>query len=400
MSYIRDYKNLREALNCMAADGVDKQQAQLSICEALLAKTIKLRVSIDRSDPDLGGAVLADHNVQLPQHFSPVDLDWAESRPWQQWSTGLSAWDWKLRSIEWIEICEADLIVLIHSIGPPPLRPTGGGYMPLTAAAHWIASVGGKLLIGADESYWRPAYEKLLSAIMKGAEIVGRRNETGIPERIPKETFVGLDIAYPCSDFATDLHLGGRAFIDCCLYIDEQFWCDHSDRLFTQGRSDIAAWSHLAVEMDAVARVCPAAITEPPAPPPGGEPRAAAGGDLTNERQASPPIAAAEAGQSSVAATDIEQSAPFTTAQLMVNAKKVVDQVAQRHKNQNGIVPNVKEHTTEAMGLLSKQFPGNHATRSEVEKMAKEPVYANDRRQRGETTERALKRFETGHRSL
>jgi hypothetical protein len=114
---------------------------------------------------------------------------------------------------------------------------------------------------------------------------------------------------------------------------------------------------------------------------------------------APPPLPAGITRQSSPIEAN-ERGAPNTNEQRTTIAEQVVDEVAQRQKNQNGLVPNVKKHTTEAMGLLAERYPRNHATRSEVEKMAKTPVYAKDRCQPGERTERALKRFETDHRSL
>jgi hypothetical protein len=74
----------------------------------------------------------------------------------------------------------------------PPIDPKERPYMPLSAVAHWIASEGGAISITVDEKWWRPAFEKLLAAIVSNNRlaIVGRRN--GLPETIPNAVFVGI----------------------------------------------------------------------------------------------------------------------------------------------------------------------------------------------------------------
>jgi hypothetical protein len=47
----------------------------------------------------------------------------------------------------------------------PPISPKERAHVPLSAVAHWIASEGGAISITADEKWWRPAFEKLLTAI-------------------------------------------------------------------------------------------------------------------------------------------------------------------------------------------------------------------------------------------
>jgi hypothetical protein len=88
-----------------------------------------------------------------------------------------------------------------------------------------------------------------------------------------------------------------------------------------------------------------------------------------------------------------------TNVERLEIAKKVVAEVAERHKQQTGIVPNVREHTTEVMSILATRFPRNHAKRSEVERLAEALDYASARRQPSETTKRASKRLGINRRS-
>jgi hypothetical protein len=55
----------------------------------------------------------------------------------------------------------------------PPIGPKERTHMPLSAVAHWIASEGGAISITADEKWWRPAFEKLLAAIVSNRLEVG-----------------------------------------------------------------------------------------------------------------------------------------------------------------------------------------------------------------------------------
>jgi hypothetical protein len=102
----------------------------------------------------------------------------------------------------------------------PPIGPKERAHMPLSAAAHWIASEGGAISITADEKWWRPAFEKLLAAIVSNKlAVVGRCS--GLPEIISNAVFVGIPVAYPCSSNSLHLWGGDEPYLDCQLFIDE-----------------------------------------------------------------------------------------------------------------------------------------------------------------------------------
>jgi hypothetical protein len=137
----------------------------------------------------------------------------------------------------------------------PPIGPKERTHMPLSAAAHWIASEGGAISITADEKWWRPAFEKLLAAIVSGGlEVGGRRS--GLPETIPKAVFVGIPVAYPCSPNSLHLWTGDEPYLECRLFIDEADWQETGgDKLFRSGRHARAECTHLQVPSSAVARL-------------------------------------------------------------------------------------------------------------------------------------------------
>jgi hypothetical protein len=137
----------------------------------------------------------------------------------------------------------------------PPIGTKEDTHMALSAAAHWIASEGGAISITADEKWWRPAFEKLLTAIVSGRlEVGGRRS--GLPETIPKAVFVGIPVAYPCSSNSLHLWTGDGPYLECQLFIDEADWQKTGgDKLFRSGRHAPAEWTHLQVPSSTVARL-------------------------------------------------------------------------------------------------------------------------------------------------
>jgi hypothetical protein len=137
----------------------------------------------------------------------------------------------------------------------PPIAPKERPHMPLSAVAHWIASEGGAISITADEKWWRPAFEKLLAAIVSDRlEVGGRRS--GLPETIPNAVFVGIPVAYPCSSNSLHLWTGDGPYLECRLFIDEADWQETGgDKLFRSGRHAHAEWTHLQVPSSDVARL-------------------------------------------------------------------------------------------------------------------------------------------------
>jgi hypothetical protein len=133
----------------------------------------------------------------------------------------------------------ADAYVVIDTkdmeLPGPRISPKDRSHMPLSAAAHWIASQGGKISITADERWWQPAFEKLIAMIVSGKLATsGRRS--GLPEAIPGDAFVGIPVAYPCSD---SLHLwtGDGPYLECLLFIDDADWQrTGGDKLLRSGR--------------------------------------------------------------------------------------------------------------------------------------------------------------------
>ena len=128
--------------------------------------------------------------------------------------------------------------------------------MPLSAAAHWIASEGGANSITADEKWWRPAFEKLIANIAsRKLEVSGRCG--GLPEVVPSDVFVGIPVAYPCSN-SLQLWTGDGPYLGCMLFVDEADWQrSGGDKLFRSGREPPAEWTHLQVPSCAVVRLWP-----------------------------------------------------------------------------------------------------------------------------------------------
>jgi hypothetical protein len=138
----------------------------------------------------------------------------------------------------------------------PPISPKERTHMPLSAAAHWIASEGGRISITADETWWRPAFQKLISKIVLGVLAVnGRRG--GLPEAVLSDLFVGIPVAYPGSN-SPQLWIGDEPYLECLLFVDEADWHrSGGDKLFRSGREPCAEWTHLQMPSSAIARLWP-----------------------------------------------------------------------------------------------------------------------------------------------
>jgi hypothetical protein len=140
----------------------------------------------------------------------------------------------------------------------PPIIPKERAYMPLSAVAHWIASEGGAISITADEKWWRPAFEKLLAAIVSNRLAVVGRRSGGLPETLPDDVFVGIPVAYPCSSSLNSVRLwtGDKPYLECHFFIDEADWqATGGDKLFRSGQHAHAEWTHLQVPSSDVARL-------------------------------------------------------------------------------------------------------------------------------------------------
>jgi hypothetical protein len=128
----------------------------------------------------------------------------------------------------------------------PPMRPEGADYMPLTQAAHWIASKGGTESIGSDEQLWKPAFDDLLARIASGeVAVIGRRGAGN--ESVPGHLFARIDVAYPYSDPEFGPLLRDDPYLDCYPFVDENDWQRESnDKLYASGR-EAPQWTHLQV---------------------------------------------------------------------------------------------------------------------------------------------------------
>jgi hypothetical protein len=139
----------------------------------------------------------------------------------------------------------------------PPMLPDGPGYMPLTSAAHWIASKGGTTLIGTDEQFWRAAFDDLLARIASGdVEVIGRRDS--LNEFVPGHLFARIRISFPYSELSVETLFGDAPYLDCVPLVNDEDWQRESnDKLYLSGRRPTADWTHLQVRKTDVARLWP-----------------------------------------------------------------------------------------------------------------------------------------------
>ena len=144
---------------------------------------------------------------------------------------------------------------------PPLIVPTAAGYMPLTAAAQWIATEGGTHDFAADDlKSWRPAFAKLLAAIASEdvkLTWVRKKKRKRVPGHLPAD----CPILYPYQDPDPALVFGEELCLQTFTYENEEEWRDDfSDRLLNH---DGVRWSRLMVLRSDIMRLWPFTFGEP-----------------------------------------------------------------------------------------------------------------------------------------
>jgi len=126
--------------------------------------------------------------------------------------------------------------------------------MPLTEAAHWIASKGGTLAIGIAEQFWKPAFDELVARIeSEDVKVIGQRGAGN--EDVPVHLFSRIRIAYPYFDLPFSMLIGDGPYLDCSPFVDDDHWQrEFNDKLYSSGR---AQWTHLQVRKSDIARSWP-----------------------------------------------------------------------------------------------------------------------------------------------
>jgi hypothetical protein len=138
----------------------------------------------------------------------------------------------------------------------PPMRPDGGGFMPLSQAAYWIATSGGTGRINdcTSKEVWERAYAELMPRIAGGEiEVIGRPSVSDPPINIEGHRFSGIAIHYPF-DLSPPLSalLGSEPHIVCSLAIDEEWRRELNDKLFGSNTQK-PIFTHLEVRKSNIA---------------------------------------------------------------------------------------------------------------------------------------------------
>ncbi len=145
---------------------------------------------------------------------------------------------------------------------PTLVPPTGGGYMPLSAAAYWIATRGGSVTFDLnDPEAWRPAYEALRARLSSGdVRAMGMRGEERL--EIPAVEFAGIRFVLPACLTEDFMVIFTAEFsLVCWPYNDEYRWL--------RGESDtienctIKRWSRVMVRNEDIEKFWPAEPRKP-----------------------------------------------------------------------------------------------------------------------------------------
>jgi hypothetical protein len=120
VAYTPDWEPLADALKRVMMSGVGEDQAKADLCRAVSDRKIDVRVRIAATDYVMGGRVFSDGNVGVPPHLKPEDLNWAQSRPFVQWSIGPKLGEhyfwiggWDKRPLDLIEVSTRDVMSIL-----------------------------------------------------------------------------------------------------------------------------------------------------------------------------------------------------------------------------------------------------------------------------------------------
>ncbi|MCB1498536.1 MAG: hypothetical protein KDK07_01905 [Bauldia sp.] len=135
---------------------------------------------------------------------------------------------------------------------PPLMAPEGPGYMPLSAAAQWIATKGGAHDPGADFVAWDDAYLRLTDRIAsRDVAVTGKEFRSGRSEPLDPALFSDLVVHHLFSSEEVDHADNDELYLWATPYVDKQHWrAKFSDDL-RQRRKTI--WSKLVVSRADVA---------------------------------------------------------------------------------------------------------------------------------------------------
>jgi hypothetical protein len=144
---------------------------------------------------------------------------------------------------------------MTKTIGPP-VKPEGGGYMPLSQAAYWIATNGGTKSVDVDDqAAWKHAYDELLAHITSNdVQIIGQSND-GMNEEINALLFAGLRVSYPYHDTPSELLFGSEPYIESWPFIDDEHWRKGFNDKLVPPRGGKRRWSRLQVKKEDVRRI-------------------------------------------------------------------------------------------------------------------------------------------------
>ena len=137
-----------------------------------------------------------------------------------------------------------------------PIAPEGGGHMPFSQVAYWIAKNGGtKSFVVNDQAAWKPAYDELLAHIASNdVQTIGLSSD-GMNEVIDGFRFARLRVSYPYHDIPSELLFGSEPYIETFPFIDDEHWRKGFNDKLVPPRGGKRGWSRLQVKKEDVRRL-------------------------------------------------------------------------------------------------------------------------------------------------
>jgi len=161
--------------------------------------------------------------TEIPASLWP-DLDAIEEhghdvfRPMKQFPHGLVFEDVRLDAGS---VTDLWLPALDEADRAPLLVTPDTGYIPLSAAAHWVATEGGT--IDAPNEALREGYRLIVQAVVDGRiEAIGTSD--GLPAPIPGHVFASCRVRHPFDPLDDDVVLSETVALICYAYVDDALW--------------------------------------------------------------------------------------------------------------------------------------------------------------------------------
>ncbi|SDB59482.1 hypothetical protein [Bauldia litoralis] len=122
------------------------------------------------------------------------------------------------------QVTDAWPVRVLSEVLPSPMTPDGPGYMPLSAAAQWIATKGAAVDVGLNPEAWDEAYRQLTDRIASAEVACTGISKRGQRERLEPALLGGIRICHLFGSEEIDNADSEELYLWASPYVDEEHW--------------------------------------------------------------------------------------------------------------------------------------------------------------------------------